>query len=56
MKKLDKHTKKKHSYLFSYSSLNETVFQKREDAVKVVLKAEQNNKKKISNEVYYEEY
>ena len=45
----------KHAYLFSYSDLEEIVFHDRKQALDKVLVAE-NNKKKINNEVFYEEY
>lgn len=45
----------KHAYLFSYSDLGEVVFHDRKQALDKVLVAE-NNKKKINNEVFYEEY
>lgn len=45
----------KHAYLLSYNDLNKTVFKDRKVALKVVQKAEK-NKRKINEEVYYEEY
>lgn len=45
----------KHVYLFNYSDLGEIVFHDRKQALDKVLVAE-NNKKKINNEVFYEEY
>jgi len=45
----------KHTYLFNYSDLGEIVFHDRKQALDKVLVAE-NNKKKINNEVFYEEY
>ena len=46
----------KHAYLFSYSDFGEVVFHDRKQALDKVLAAEANNKKKINNEVFYEEY
>lgn len=47
----------KHAYLFNYSDLGgEVVFHDRKQALDKVLAAEANNKKKISEETFYEEY
>ena len=43
-------------FLFPYSAINEYVFLNRKDAVDVATNAEENNKKVISTETYYEEY
>lgn len=45
----------KHAYLFDYKELNKTVFTNRKDALYLVQIAE-DNKKNISEEIYYEEY
>lgn len=45
----------KRAYLFTYEDLGTLVFEERNDALKKVTKAEE-NKKEISNEIYYEEY
>ena len=41
---------------FSYSAIDEYVFLNRKDAVDAATNAEENNKKVISTETYYEEY
>ena len=46
----------KHAYLFNNSSLNKTVFKDRKIALKVVLEAEKNKTRMVSDESYYEEY
>ena len=43
-------------FLFPYSAINKYVFLNRKDAVDVATNAEENNKKVISTETYYEEY
>ena len=43
-------------FLFPYSAINKYVFLYRKDAVDVATNAEENNKKVISTETYYEEY
>lgn len=43
-------------FLFPYSAIGEYVFLNRKDAVDVATNAEENNKKVISTETYYEEY
>ena len=43
-------------FLFPYSAINEYVFLNRKDAVDMATNAEENNKKVISTETYYEEY
>ena len=43
-------------FLFPYSAIDEYVFLNRKDAVDVATNAEENNKKVISTETYYEEY
>ena len=43
-------------FLFPYSAMDEYVFLNRKDAVDVATNAEENNKKVISTETYYEEY
>ena len=43
-------------FLFPYSALNKYIFSNRKDAVDVATNAEENNKKVISTETYYEEY
>ena len=45
----------KHAYLFNNNDINKTVFVKRKSALDKVLYAEE-NKKDVSNEVYYEEF
>ena len=50
----DKRDKK--VFLFPYSAINKYVFLNRKDAVDVATNAEENNKKVISTETYYEEY
>lgn len=44
----------KHAYLFHYRDIGIIVFKNREDALNKVLRAEE-NKPKVSDEVYYEE-
>ena len=51
MEKRDKKT-----YLLPYSAIGEYVFTNRKDAVDKATIAEENNKKIVSNETYYEEY
>ena len=46
----------KRVFLFPYSAIDEYVFLNRKDAVDVATNAEENNKKIISTETYYEEY
>ena len=46
----------KRVFLFPYSAIDEYVFLNRKDAVDVATNAEENNKKVISTETYYEEY
>ena len=46
----------KRAYLFSYNEVEECIFLNRKDAVEKVITAEENNKKVISAEIYYEEY
>ena len=41
-------------FLFPYSAIDEYVFLDRKDAVEVATNAEENNKKVISTETYYE--
>ena len=43
-------------FLFPFSAIGEYVFLNRKDAVDVATNAEENNKKVISTETYYEEY
>ena len=43
-------------FLFPYSAINKYVFLNRKDAVDMAMNAEENNKKVISTETYYEEY
>ena len=43
-------------FLFPNSAIGEYVFLNRKDAVDVATNAEENNKKVISTETYYEEY
>ena len=43
-------------FLFPYSAIDEYVFLNRKDAVDMATNAEENNKKVISTETYYEEY
>ena len=43
-------------FLFPFSAIDEYVFLNRKDAVDVATNAEENNKKVISTETYYEEY
>ena len=43
-------------FLFPYSAIDEYVFLNRKDAVDMATNAEENNKKVISAETYYEEY
>ena len=50
---IDKHDK--HAYLFLYSSLNELIFDNRQECLDVVLEAE-NNAPKVRDEKEYEEY
>lgn len=49
----DERTQK--AFIFSYKDIGKTVFFDREEALYLVLKAEE-NRKVISNERYYEEY
>ena len=51
MEKRDKKT-----YLLPYSAIGEYVFTNRKDAVDKATIAEENNKKVVSTETYYEEY
>ena len=50
----DKRDKK--AFLLPYSAIGEYVFVDRKDAVDKAISAEENNKRVISNETYYEEY
>lgn len=50
---VDKHDK--HAYLFLYDSLNQLIFDNRQECLDVVLEAE-NNAPSVSNEKEYEEY
>ena len=50
----DKRDKK--AFLLPYSAIGEYVFVSRKDAVDMATNAEENNKKVISTETYYEEY
>ena len=43
-------------FLFPYSAIDKYVFLNRKDAVDVATNAEENNRKVISTETYYEEY
>ena len=43
-------------FLFPFSAIDEYVFLNRKDAVDMATNAEENNKKVISTETYYEEY
>lgn len=52
---IDKNENDKKSYLFGFTALDIDVFENRNDALKVVQRAEK-NKKTISEETYYEEY
>lgn len=45
----------KRAYLFGYSALDKNVFKHRKDALETVIVAEE-NKPKVSEETYYEEY
>lgn len=45
----------KHAYLFSYKSINDTIFLSRKEALQKVKQSEK-CKKIISDEKYYEEY
>ena len=45
----------KHAYLFYGSSINDSVFYERKNALNKVREAE-NNKKYVNQEIYYEEY
>ncbi len=45
----------KHAYLFDFKELNKTVFTNRKNALDLVQIAE-DNKKNVSEEIYYEEY
>ena len=47
--------KTKHAFLFGNHALDKIVFNDRKDALKIVKEAEK-NKKKVSEEIYYEEY
>ena len=44
-----------HAYTFSTDLIGKTVFQNREDALKIVQEAEK-HRSKVNNERYYEEY
>ena len=46
----------KRAYLFSYNAVGKCIFLNRKDAVDMATNAEENNKKVISTETYYEEY
>ena len=49
--------KEKRAFLFPYSSINKTVFVKRQDALNKIKEAEANKPNiKLSTETYYEEY
>lgn len=50
---IDKHDK--HAYLFGLSAIGKEVFYDRKEALYRVTEAEE-NKPKINNEIYYEEY
>ena len=43
-------------FLFPFSAIDDYVFFTRKDAVDIATNAEENNKKVISTETYYEEY
>ena len=43
-------------FLFPYSAIDKYIFFNRKDAVDMATNAEENNKKVISTETYYEEY
>ena len=43
-------------FLFPYSAIDKYAFLNRKDAVDVATNAEENNRKVISTETYYEEY
>lgn len=45
----------KQAYLFSYSKLDKILFVNRKSALAIIKEAEK-NKKKVSNETYYEEF
>ena len=49
---IDKHDK--HAYMFSKNDIDKNIFFNRDEALKKVREAEKN--KKISYEIYYEEY
>lgn len=51
---IDKRDKK--AFLLPYSAVGEYVFTNRKDAVDKATIAEENNKKVVSTETYYEEY
>ncbi len=51
--RVDKHDRR--AYLFSYNSINKTIFKNRKDALDKVKQAEK-SKPIINEEVYYEEY
>ena len=46
----------KKEFLLPYSAIGEYVFVDRKDAVDKATIAEENNKKVVSTEIYYEEY
>lgn len=49
--------KEKKAFLFPYSSINETIFLNRKDALRKIKEAESNKPNiNISTETYYEEY
>ena len=49
--------KEKRAFLFPYSSINKTVFVKRQDALNKIKEAETNKPNiKLNTETYYEEY
>ena len=48
-------TKEKQAHLFSVKDIDKHIFFDRHDALMTVKEAEQNCKKKVSDEVYYEE-
>ena len=43
-------------FLFPYSAIDKYIFLNRKDAVDAATTAEENNKKVVSTEIYYEEY
>ena len=45
----------KQVYLFGHNSIGKTIFFNRKDELMTVKEAEENCKKKVSDEIYYEE-